>query len=574
MGVRVLRCLLLQVHTFGASESNLFPLYLFPALTKVSKDHEPAVRVAFAESVASFAEVAKRFLDITHLTHLAKWDREGTVAGSGGENGADAAEVGEDGARVASGLVFPYDQRLDQLKEQVSRWIRDLIVELGPTTTGPAAGGSAAAESKRSSAVKRLLLTDITRLCVFFGQESAVDRVLTQLLTFLDDQDWELRYAFCAKIPAVCAFLGRTVTAECILPFLENAIYDVEERVVLAALHALTAILQSRLISNRFVVEFTDKCKCLLVHPSDTLRAAAVGFVAAAASILGAVDAAVFLLPLLRPVLRYEIDGCEITEQVLGPALVPNLSRPVYRRALLQKLAEINTLYQQQRAADGGVSSDDASMVAPEVSEDDAGQVFILQPYLREAARNVNTRALNARGAGVSGKSRGQLVEPPKDGVVTEASLVGLLDMTGLQLPEHCAQSILVPHQKYGSFLYRPLSDEVRRTTIMLDVDGQKNANKLRNLFGVTVRQGDFARAFSVGPDAAGLDDPGLAAAASSFAQAGNAQSDAYNVLRRIKALEVPPLPPDTGYLVQPTQDNRVYRCDCPCRVLCAGMWS
>jgi hypothetical protein len=571
MSVRALRSLLLQVRAFSSAESNLFPLYLFPSLTRISKDPEPAVRVAFAESVASFAEAAKRFLDLTHLSCLAKTGSEGEEAAPSASTETAKDPVGPspittpaamaDGA--TTGLQFPYDQRLDQLKEQVSRWIRDLIVEQGPGAGAQAGGAvpgtdpnnSSSGSGRRSSAVKRLLLTDITRLCVFFGQESAVDRVLTQLLTFLDDPDWELRFAFCAKVPAVCAFLGRTVTAECILPFVENAVYDVEERVVLAALHALTAILQARLISNRFVVEFVEKCKCLLVHPSDTLRNAAVEFVATAAGALGPVDAAVFLLPQLRPILRYDVDGCELTARLLLTALVPKLGRSSYRAALHQQLAEINSLY-QQRATERGVAPGDIASLAPEASLGDAETVQILQPYLREAARNVNARALNARGSGPFSKGAQGVF---KEEVGGETSLVGLLDLTGLQLPEHCAQSILVPHQKYGNFLYRPLSDEVRRTTILLDVDGQKNANKLRNLFGVTVRQGDFARALSVGPDAASLEDPS-GVAATAYTQVGSAQADAFNVLRRIKALEVPPLPPDMGHLVQPTPDSRVYR--------------
>lgn len=38
------------------------------------------------------------------------------------------------------------------------------------------------------SLVKRALLEDIGRLCIFFGQEATTDLLLTQVLTFLNDQ--------------------------------------------------------------------------------------------------------------------------------------------------------------------------------------------------------------------------------------------------------------------------------------------------------------------------------------------------------------------------------------------------
>lgn len=52
--------------------------------------------------------------------------------------------------------------------------------------------GSGAGEDGGASAaavvVKRALLADITRLCVFFGFENTLDSILPQLITFLNDR--------------------------------------------------------------------------------------------------------------------------------------------------------------------------------------------------------------------------------------------------------------------------------------------------------------------------------------------------------------------------------------------------
>ena len=65
--VRALCTLLSTVNRVDMIESNIFPQYIFPVLnTKIVKDPEIIVRIAFAESIPKFAEAAKLFLDQTH----------------------------------------------------------------------------------------------------------------------------------------------------------------------------------------------------------------------------------------------------------------------------------------------------------------------------------------------------------------------------------------------------------------------------------------------------------------------------------------------------------------------------
>ncbi len=53
---------------------------------------------------------------------------------------------------------------------------------------GGGAGVAAAAAAAAAVMVKRALLADITRLCVFFGFENTLDSILPQLITFLNDR--------------------------------------------------------------------------------------------------------------------------------------------------------------------------------------------------------------------------------------------------------------------------------------------------------------------------------------------------------------------------------------------------
>ena len=92
---------------------------------------------------------------------------------------------------------------------QVERWIRDLILESpasnfmsggtsggsssssqasGGSVSGSSGGGRSAQHPSSSALVKRVLLVDVVRLCVFFGQEKSMDLLLGYLLSFLQDQ--------------------------------------------------------------------------------------------------------------------------------------------------------------------------------------------------------------------------------------------------------------------------------------------------------------------------------------------------------------------------------------------------
>lgn len=70
-----------------------------------------------------------------------------------------------------------------------------------------------------STAVKVTLLSDITRLCIFFGKAKTSDYLLPLIITFLNDRhDWALRCAFFHNIVGVSAFVGMDSLEHFILP--------------------------------------------------------------------------------------------------------------------------------------------------------------------------------------------------------------------------------------------------------------------------------------------------------------------------------------------------------------------
>lgn len=61
-----------------------------------------------------------------------------------------------------------------------------------------------------------------TKLCVFFGEESAHDVLLSHMITFLNDSaDHELRASFYTSVAGVAVFVGTTVTS-ILMPLIEQ----------------------------------------------------------------------------------------------------------------------------------------------------------------------------------------------------------------------------------------------------------------------------------------------------------------------------------------------------------------
>ena len=88
-------------------------------------------------------------------------------------------------------VSFPYDIKLKALHDQVIRWIREVSSSNNNMKSDypiSVSVTSALTTTTGASLVKRALLEDIGRLCIFFGQEATTDLLLTQILTFLNDQ--------------------------------------------------------------------------------------------------------------------------------------------------------------------------------------------------------------------------------------------------------------------------------------------------------------------------------------------------------------------------------------------------
>ena len=171
------------VMSANMAEASLFPLFVFPPIGRLTRDPEAIVRVAFAESLGKIAVTAKRFLNNNHFMAVAASAANANVAGTDNNNNSNNNN---------NSIDFPFESKLEALKDTVSKWIRDLVMEQHfqqqQYHSVSSNNNNNSNNNNTSSLIKQIILNDIQRLCVFFGQESTIDKLLTQLLTFLNDQ--------------------------------------------------------------------------------------------------------------------------------------------------------------------------------------------------------------------------------------------------------------------------------------------------------------------------------------------------------------------------------------------------
>lgn len=334
LALRTMTLLLSLIEAFPLSDASIFPQYILPALSPFPSDPDELVRITFAECLPQLAATSRRFLEIAHAM------KQRSLASSTSSQSSSAAMSTRGYDATASAPVSlvsnSFDKELNKLHKLISRFVIQL----------------AAPDQKASSAlVKRALLVDITRLCVFFGRERTLDVVLPQLITFLNDRDWELRGAFFDYIVGLCSFVGRVTVELYILPCIEQALFDVQEIVITKALECLSGLCQLGLFQKNTsaLVEKAKMTCALLLHPSWWIRDAVLKLMVHIAIQMGSVDANVFLSPLLRPFLRksmvFLVDEHEQDVLLrLRDCCRPHVSRETFDAALIASSAGSNEI--------------------------------------------------------------------------------------------------------------------------------------------------------------------------------------------------------------------------------------
>ncbi|KAI7899371.1 uncharacterized protein BX663DRAFT_555007 [Cokeromyces recurvatus] len=294
--IKVLTHVLCTVESISPINAHIFPEYIIPNIRPFSTDPDVLVRLTYASCIASLAETALRFLE---MTQLLKADNIYSIQDMGSED-----------------LDFEsaYDSSLQDLQAVIQEQATILLID-------------------PESSVKRALLANITCLCVFFGRQKANDVLLSHMITYLNDKDWMLRSAFFESIKGVGTFVGARSLEEYILPLMIQALTDAEEFVVEKVLNSFTSLADLGLFQKMKLWELIDIICPLICHPNGWIRHGAVGFISSAIKHLPKTDLWCIVYPTLRSFLRSDI--ADFDEESLFGSIETPLSRQVYEQAIL-----------------------------------------------------------------------------------------------------------------------------------------------------------------------------------------------------------------------------------------------
>ncbi|KAI0922943.1 hypothetical protein AcV5_009802 [Taiwanofungus camphoratus] len=295
--LRTLMQVLMLVTVITPSNAAIFPEYIIPVMGHLVRDPEVSVRCMYAQCIVSLADTAVRYLEMGQALKA-----HGTYKLS-----AETQEYDEAHFEVS------YDASMQDLQNSIQEHLSALLVD-------------------PSSIVKRAVLHNISSLCIFLGRQKTNDVLLSHMITYLNDRDWLLRYAFFDCIVDVAACAGGRSLEEYILPLMIQALSDVEESVIAKVLASLTSLCELGLFQKMRIWELMSATLGFLYHPNTWIRQGAAAFIASAAMHLPPSDVWCILYPSLKHFLRSDV--LDVAEKSLLIAMKPSLSRQVFEAAV------------------------------------------------------------------------------------------------------------------------------------------------------------------------------------------------------------------------------------------------
>ena len=261
---------------------------------------KPLVRTTYASCIATLANTAARYLDMTQALRA-----DGSLPSVDPET--------EDGTGAESAYQLLFDVARADLVDYFEAQTKALLTD-------------------SDSSVRTAFLGSVSSLCIFFGSAKASEVILSHLNTYLNDKDWQLKCAFFETVVGVGTFLGTVGLEEFVLPLMVQALTDPEDFVVEKVLRSFASLAELGAFQRSKIWELVDIVGRFTMHPNLWIREAAASFLSSATSFVSLADCYCIIAPLIKPYLKYM--PADFTELKLLDALKRPLPRPVYDMAL------------------------------------------------------------------------------------------------------------------------------------------------------------------------------------------------------------------------------------------------
>lgn len=151
-------------------------------------------------------------------------------------------------------------------------------------------------------------------------------------MTFLNDEDKNLRGSFYDNIGGVAGYIGWQVS-DILVPLLQQGFTDREEFVIAKAIRAVTILIELGHIKKPTVTEIIQDAACYLCHPNLWIRHEICGMIATMARILSAIDVQCKIMPSIAKFLKTPLIQVEKPDILLDCILLP-IPRQIYDSVL------------------------------------------------------------------------------------------------------------------------------------------------------------------------------------------------------------------------------------------------
>jgi len=501
--LRVLTGLLFGIRKIPSSDRRLFPDYIYPALARMKVDMSLNVRLVLAECLPRLAEVSARFLEFGFLKEgLSQMKEDATKRNSPGS------------PHVKAFHAVTFDAKLVELRSILQDFVINMIEQ--PTV------------------VRRTLLHDVTRLCLFFGREWTAGYVLPILITCLNERDdWQLRATFFEQIPGVCAQVGPLALKQYLLPCIIEALYDPNELVVAKTLTCLYSLARMDLLEANLVSEMTVKAVPLLYHPSHWIRRSLIQYFAAiiASERFSYVEIQLsFVIHLREHAMQNMLENLlllgkakdvEKCGRLLEEMLQTRLSRARFDLAVSQLSSDVKNhsveswlmLSRKSGKKDGAPKEQQREEDEPlSLSDDEKKKFKHLEEYFKAGAESRRGHVVH---------DVGQSLQVSPDDYMKKLSADG---------DKGVVFSVLVPEQSSVTLaLHGRYSDVLDQNSSAVLLHKRSAFRDVINQYGIISRSRRHGGQAISGVDALSGGE--------------------HRLLSRIRALEIPPLPPDMGSL-------------------------
>lgn len=158
-------------------------------------------------------------------------------------------------------------------------------------------------------------------------------------MTFLNDEDKNLRGAFYDNIAGVAGYVGWQVS-DILVPLLQQGFTDREEFVIAKAIRAVTILIELGHIKKPTVTEIIQEAACYLCHPNLWIKHEICGMISTTARTLSAIDVQCKIMPAISKFLKTPLIQVEKPD-ILLDCILPPIPRQVYDSVL--RFSDVHT---------------------------------------------------------------------------------------------------------------------------------------------------------------------------------------------------------------------------------------